>query len=210
MFAHKHHPFAPDILIEFAEKIHDHLDEIHGEVGYINKTAKLYYGHHAFREYYWLKGLAGHNKAGNLRGMVLDKRARGLFNLTVEIGEKLEKVDRVLLIAGWAIELSKSKNYIKQVLDSPTDPATKMQKVCAEVSMATIRALTGVIPAGTHAVASTLLKGVHRIPALQSWSTNINRADLWVNSHYKQITNTDNVVHYINTNTVLNGDWLSR
>jgi len=197
--AHKHDHSAPDVLIEFSETAHNYLDHAHGAAEYITRGAKLYYGHHAFRKYSWLKAAPGLNKVGNLRGMVLDKKARAIFDLTVETGEKLEKFGKVLTLAGWAIELAKSKNYIKQVLDSPGDGADKSQKICAEVSMATIRALTGPVPIATHAVAAMLLRGVHRVHAPQSWEANITRTDLRVKSFYKKWTNTDNVVHYINT-----------
>jgi hypothetical protein len=202
VLAHKGDHSAPDVLIEFADRAHERLDSAHKAAEYINKGAKLYYGHHAFREYHWLRGLPGLNKANNLRGMVLDKRARSLFSLTVDIGEKLEKVGTVLEIAGWAIEIANSKDYIKKVLDSPGGAAAKGQKISAEISMATIRALTGGAPAATHAVATMLLRGVHRVHAPESWGAKINQADLWVNSNYAQITNTDNVVHFINTRCV--------
>jgi len=43
------------------------------------------------------------------------------------MGEKLEKVGEVLTLAGWAIELAKSKNYTNQVLDSQGDAAAKLK-----------------------------------------------------------------------------------
>ena len=69
----KHDRSAPDGLIEFAETAHKHLDHAHGAVEYITKGTKLYYAHHAFQKYSWLKATPGLNKGGNLRGMVLDR-----------------------------------------------------------------------------------------------------------------------------------------
>jgi hypothetical protein len=203
--APKHDHSAPDVLIEFAETTHRLLDNAHGAAEYIVKGAKFYYGQQAFRKYDWLRGAAVLNKAKpkpNLRGMVLNKRARTLFELTVEKGEKLDKFGDVLILAGWAIELVKSKNYLEKVWQSNDNTAAKWQKTSAEISMATVRALTGVVPGASHLVATALLKGVHRAHLPQSWEANITRTDLLVNSYYTKWTNTDNVVNFINTHLV--------
>jgi hypothetical protein len=141
--APKHDHSAPDVLIDFAETTHKLVDNAHSAAEYIIKGAKFYYGHQAFRKYDWLRGAAVLNKAKpkpNLRGMVLNKRARTLFELTVEKGEKLDKFGDVLILAGWAIELAKSKDYLEKVWQSNESTNAKWQKTSAEISMATVRA----------------------------------------------------------------------
>lgn len=203
---HKPHTSSPDVLIEFAEHVHKSLDTGHQVAGYLNKTAKFYYGHQAFREYRWLKGLPVMNKAGNLRGMVLDKRARAIFTFTIETGEKLEKLNKVLLLAQWLIEFAKIRHDIIATVNSSADPSAKLQRICVDVSLAIFRPLVSTVPAATHAVAVILLKGAHRFHLPAALEAKIRSDDMLVDSVYKKITNSDDVIHYINT-TVTERIW---
>ena len=201
-FEHKHDKSIPDIVIEFSEVAHARFDHAHTAADWLVKSAKIYYGERAFRSYSWLKATPKLNKVGDLRGMVLNKKSRALFDLTVETGEKLDKFNKVLVVASWALELAKSKDYIANTLASSNDPATKAQKISAEISLATIRALAGSLPMATHLVAAALTRGVRTVHAPSRWEGAINATDAQVASFYRRWTNTDQVVHYINTHLV--------
>jgi hypothetical protein len=200
-FAFKHDPTIPDVLIEFSEHQHKRLDTAHHIAEWVVRSSKIYYGEHAFRSYSWLKGAPRLNKAGNLRGMVLDKRSRALFELSAEGGEALEAAGKALLIAGWVIELAKSKDYIAATLASRDDKLTKAQKISTAISMATVRTLTGAVPLGVHLVAATLAKGARTVHA-PGTAASIAAFDGKVKSTYDSWTNPDNVVHYVNTHLV--------
>ncbi len=55
------------------------------------------------------------NASGNLRGMVLSKRSRVIYNISSNVAEKFEKYDRALAFAGIIVEIGKDADKIYQI-----------------------------------------------------------------------------------------------
>ena len=141
--------------------------------------------------------------AGNFRGMVVNSKAKAVFELTVKNGEKLERFGNYLAVAGVAVEIAKSHAKIEDILNSKDSASSKSQKLTALGSMAVFKAVGSPIPLVTHFVANSLEKacGIYNLPS--DWKVNIRATDIAVSTTYDQIMDSGNVVHFVNTHLVL-------
>src|ERR1700733_8925705 len=57
----------------------------------VNVVAKVIAASHAFRKYSWLKNAPIKSASGNLRGMVVNARAKVIYDFTLKYGTKIER-----------------------------------------------------------------------------------------------------------------------
>jgi hypothetical protein len=195
---HKHtvHSHHPDVIIETVDAA---LEKTHGAADWSVAGMKAYSGKVAFREYSLLIQLPLKNTAGNFRGMVVNKRARVIYDFTVDAGEVLEKAGTVLFIAGVAIELSKRWGYVTKTINSSDDTSTKAQKLMLTGSTCILSGFASLAPTGTHLLAHAVAKASGVVHSVKPMSNKLNAADANVQSWYKSLTDVDKQVHYINT-----------
>ena len=107
---------------------------------------------HAFREYDWLYKPAL-NSAGNFRGMVISKNWRTVFQVTSDYKETLGNIALIAALAGNIVE---ARSQISTILSGKDSADIKAARMSSQISAIAIRTLTGVVPAGTHILATSL------------------------------------------------------
>jgi hypothetical protein len=205
----KHHS-GLEFAVELGEEAHKAADGIHTFLEYGNKAFQYWNGTRAFRRYSWIMNKPVRNAAGNFRGMVVSKKWRTAYDVTIENAEKLEKFGNYLFLAGVAVDIAKKHEKIGHVLHSNMATSEKVQRLTAMGSMAIFNAVGAPIPGVTHLVAGKLAQACHLAGAPQSWSTNIQAVDIAVRTSYDTLMDSDNVVHYVNTHLVLNDRWIEK
>lgn len=193
----------PDAAIELAEGATKVLRSAGDFAARGNAAVTFYNGMQAFRKYDWLKAAPSLNKSGNLRGMVLDKQARVAFSTSVEFGRKLEIASQYLVLASVAIDIAQKHEDITRIINSNESGGEKAQKLITLGSMSIFKAVSSPIPAVTSLVAKSLEKTCSYFGASEETIINIRAADLAISSSCDQIMDYENVVHFINTNLVI-------
>jgi len=167
---------------------------------------QFFSGSEAFRRYNWLKAVPATNAAGNLRGMVINAKARVVFNYSTRALEKLSKYDKMLVLAGTIIELGKEADHIKAIATSNATTSEKASRLCLIGSMAILRSLTGLAPTATHLVAMSL-EGYVQLAGLatgrgaqaQTVVRTLQAADTRISALYSEVLDADNAYAVINT-----------
>ena len=200
------HPRQPHVVVELADKAQGAIDTSENAL----KGIQFFSGSEAFREYNWLRQAPVLNASGNLRGMVVDKNARVVFNFSSNLLEKLDKYQNALVLASVIIELAKESDRVKAIAASNDSWEAKASKYSLIGSMAILRALTGTVPAAAHIVATSLegYIGIADLATGHSKTTQkmlggLRAADARVTSTYNQVLDADNAYHFINTHLVL-------
>ena len=191
-----------EALVEVGSEIQSALDKVNNTLGWANRGAQLYSGVQAFRKYNWLTNLPGRNSVGNFRGMVIDKDAKMLFDITSKNAELLKLAGDALLLAALALEIAKSVDRAKQILASNDDPAVKGERLSVMTSAVIFRTLGAPIVPGVHLVTRSLVLACGLTNDPKACATTLQGVDAFVNSKYQQITNDDNIVHYIDSQLV--------
>lgn len=193
----------PNFLIDFVEKPVKAAKSIATAGKYLSRGTRIYSGHQAFRQFDMVSGVPALNKSGNLRGMVVNAQARSAFNLAVKFESTAKNLSTGLLLAAWVIEIAKVGPEIWDVWETPGDPLIKIQKTSAQLTMATVRTLTGVIPSGTHVAAVALKNVLEHTGAPQAWSEKVQSFDVAVSRTYTDLTDAEKFRHFINTSLVV-------
>ncbi len=192
----------PHALVEVAAHAHEVIDSIHSKTEKANSAFKFAAGHAAFRKYNWIKATPVLNRAGNLRGVVINARARTAFNFLVKSGEALEFAGKALLIAGVAIEVAKATDRLEAIAHSSGSDSDKAQQFSLAASMIVTRALLSPVVPVTHFVATKAASALRWVHSSDQLIDKVNAADIKVKSYYEAITNDDIVLHAINTHCV--------
>jgi hypothetical protein len=200
---HKHHGTGLDAAIEIGENLHQGAEKVHGKLETGNKAFKFYSGVGAFRKYSWIRNAPIANSAGNFRGMVINSRWKAVYNVTLENAEKLEKAGQYLAIAGVALDIVKQHERISSIMNSRMDNAEKAQHLIALGSMAVFNMVGSPIPLAAHAIAVPLARACNFFQSTQSFAENVTLMDAAVQTSYKQLMDSENVVHYINAHLVI-------
>ena len=148
-------------------------------------------GARAFRDYSWVSSLPAMNSTGNLRGMVLSKSFRTIWNVSTNVGEKLQ-------LASIVIEFAKELSRMQQVWKSDTSVNEKGPRLLFMGSAAILRGVTSVVPEAVHLLALSA-EGYLDIAGAASGSakplelaTTLQSADQWVSSTFQAQWNGEN------------------
>jgi hypothetical protein len=93
----------------------------------------------AFRRFNWLKMEPVLNKSGNLRGMVINKNMRTVFQVSKNVGNSLAVVTAL-------IEMGKEWSRAKAVYKSDMDAIEKYARITNLFGAAILRSVTSVVP----------------------------------------------------------------
>ncbi|QZH75179.1 MAG: hypothetical protein JY451_00645 [Erythrobacter sp.] len=135
---------------EYAGKGHEMIDK----VAQGTKAGGMLAAGQAFRRFDWLAFEPIKNGSGNLRGMVVNKRMRTIFQFTKSIDKHSSK----LAAAGALIEVAKEMDRIQKVMNSNIADSEKYSRALLLGSAAILRSVTSVVP-GAVELASTSARG---------------------------------------------------
>lgn len=93
----------------------------------------------AFRRFNWLKMEPVLNKSGNLRGMVVNKNMRTVFQVSKNVGNKIAVVSAL-------IEMGKEWSRAKAVYNSDMDGLEKYARITNLFGASILRSVTSVVP----------------------------------------------------------------
>jgi hypothetical protein len=184
----------PHFIVELADHAQHALDSTGKAANQIAKSSAL----RAFRATVTESG--SHiphpvlNASGNLRGMVVSKRARVIYYVSSNVAEKFEKYDRALAFAGIIIEIGKEAHKVHRVIHSNLPTGEKWRRGDLIVSTAILRAVTGVVPDAAHVIAKSL-EGYCEIPGLvprwraqsERWVGAIRAADAQIKTTHQKL-----------------------
>jgi len=138
-----------EILSEELETANKRLDYLGNGLSAI----KVFAGTNAFRVYEATTGAIKTNAVGTLQGMVKSAKARTVFRVTSELGEKLEIV---ALLAGLAENLTKAGPEFEAVLTSKDSPALKAIRLQRLAEAVAARTAVGVVTSGVETIYDAL------------------------------------------------------
>jgi hypothetical protein len=119
----------------------------------MNRLVKVYAGKNAFRIYQASRGVIGKNRIGNLQGMVKSAKARTIFQVTSEIGEKLEILS---FLAVFAQNIADAGPEFEAIWDSKDSPARKYVHLTQLADKIGKRTATGMFTAGVSTIYDAL------------------------------------------------------
>jgi len=93
-------------------------------------------GIEAYRKYSWVKDVVDKNKSGNLRGMVINAKAKKIYSFSGKIGSKLALFQ---LSVEFAKQFNTGRKNIDSILSGSDSNSIKASKISAEVSGACAR-----------------------------------------------------------------------
>ena len=99
-------------------------------------------GVEAYRKYSWVRDVVESNKAGNLRGMVINAKARKIYSFSGKVGGKLALFQ---LSLEFAKQFNTGYKNIDNILSGPDSNNVKFSKISAEVSGVCARSLGNVV-----------------------------------------------------------------
>lgn len=137
----------------------------------------------AFRKFDWLTHSPVLNRVGDLRGMVLNARARTVFGVTGKLSAISKVAENVQLVIKIADEAGKSWPQIQEIIDSKDDPSVKFGKLSAQAAGICSRVLvktgTGTVNATTWVMRTA--KHINPIwwtaEAMKPFTGGVNRSD---------------------------------
>ena len=168
-------------VVELSKEASGVLSKISG----VAWSATVISGSEAFRKYDWLRRVPGLNKNDNLRGMVVSRKWRAVFE-PVSRGAKV--IGNVATVASFAAYLGEQYDRIDQIMNSSEDPALKALRLADISGTAAERTLAGMV---TGVVSTVLLsmQGYCRIAGLTN-----QRAQEFSNECVKFLEETDGKV----------------
>jgi hypothetical protein len=194
--------FQPNFVFELADKAHTGIDGAGSAARQLAKSSAL----RAFRATVTLTGShlphPAMNASGNLRGMVISKRARQIYNISSNLAEKFDKYERALALASIIIEIGKESQTIYHLANSEISTGEKVRQSVLIVSTAVLRSVTSVVPGGAHLIAKSL-EGYCQIAGLVSggrlptdkWVGALRRTDIEIKTAHQRIYSPDFLQH---------------
>ncbi len=143
------------------------------------------------------------NASGTLRGMVISRRSRVIYNLSSNVAEKFEKYATALAVAGIVIEIGKDADKIHHLVKSNVSTGEKWRQADLLVSTAILRAVTGVVPDTAHIIAKSL-EGYCQIAGVVSggrapsdkWIGGLRALDVQIKTTHQKLFSPDFVQHF--------------
>lgn len=180
-----------------------------GSITSINKVFRIISGSEAFRTYNWLKNVPATNVAGDFRGMVVNARWRGAYQISNKLADNLEAAGNYIILASLALNLYKNKEAIARILSTKDPSATKAAKLSALTSSMILATIAGVVPAGAHLLALSL-EGYLRLASLASGQKfnssdaikKLAKVDASVRHAYKVVSDGDELYYFLTTHFV--------
>jgi hypothetical protein len=134
------------------------------------------------------------NSSENLRGMVISKRARVIFNFSTNIAQKFQKYDSALGIAGILLEWQKDSHRFQMINQSNVSAFEKYRLYTLTTSAGVLRSVTGVVPTAAHLIAKSL-EGYCEIASIASagrfnakkWEGRLKAADVKISTSHAEI-----------------------
>jgi hypothetical protein len=186
-------------VVELVDKGGKVVDTVDRDV----KMAKLIAASQAFRKYSWLRNAPIQNASDNLRGMVVNAKARMVYDFTVKYGTKIEKFNTFVTIA---VALSDSSEQIYKILRSRDSWLTKTAQLGTQATAVAMNVLTGIVTVPAHAVLSSMsMEGYCEIPdilrgqPLGTCGQTLKAIDASVESTAKQVRDGNNIYIFVNT-----------
>ena len=189
------HTFHSHWIVEFGEKadpVDNALDWAHRGTVQVAKSSAL----RAFRATVLESGIPHPklNASGDLRGMVMSKRSRVIYNLSSNVAEKFDKYDSALSTAGAIIEIWKDAGKIHQAFRSSPSTGEKIRQTDLIVSTAILRSVTGVVPDVYHWLAKSLegycdiagLVSGGRLPT-EKWVGSLRASDVYIKTTHETL-----------------------
>jgi hypothetical protein len=202
-----HHRPCPILqIVHHSEKTLGTVDRRLSQAELGNTAVRAVAGTHAFRDYNAFTNIAATNASGNLRGMVVNAKARAVFRYFSEDSKYMESIKNLGLLAGFAAGIAEASNELERMAHSDEPVALKGARLAKIAGTAAQRALFGAVPAGAHAIYKSLegwcmlaglAGGKIEVGANQCVAT-LNRADHLVQSTFKAVTDTTNQARVIN------------
>lgn len=96
----------------------------------------------AFRSYDWLRLKPLMNASGDLRGMVINARARSVYDFAIKGGNILNNVSTFAAVAS-ALGSVYDESIV--IVNSTDDPMSKAAKLSTQATSAAMRAITGIL-----------------------------------------------------------------
>jgi hypothetical protein len=126
--------------------------------------------------------------------MVLSKRSRAIYHLSSNVTQKFKKYDSALAFAGIIIEIGKDADKLHQISKSNLSTGEKWRQRDLIVSMAILRAVTGVVPDAAHWIAKSLegyceVAGAitgGKVPS-QKWVGGLRALDVQITTTHQQL-----------------------
>ena len=186
--------FQPNFVFELADRAHAGIDGAGSAANQLAKSSAL----RAFRATVTQTGShlshPAMNASGNLRGMVISKRARQIYNISSNLAEKFEKYDRALAFAGIIIEIGKESQTIYHLTKSTLSTGEKLRQSVLIASTAILRSVTGVVPDAAHLIAKSLegycliagLVSGGRLPT-DKWVGGLRKTDFEIKTAHQRI-----------------------
>jgi len=167
----------------------------------VNVAAKSIAASEAFRKYQWLKKMPKLNKAGDLRGMVINAKARVVYDFTVKYGTKLEKFNTFVTVA---VALADSAEQTYDIVQGKDSWDIKAAKLGTQATAVAMNVLTGVVTAPAHALLLSLqgycdMADVLRGQAVGTCGSNLKALDSAIMTSAKQVSDGKNIYTYVNT-----------
>jgi hypothetical protein len=193
-------PTWPHVPIDVEDKI--------DKIGKVNDVTHFVGASQAFRRYKWLADAPALNAAGDLRGMVISRQWKIVFDTTV-------KADKFLgpaaTFASFLVNLQTFRRNIDLITSSSAPWDQKGARISTEVSSIMFRTAFGGIPAGAHGLAVLIEKAAryadaasgHRYGYLTSASGKVHRMDQAITTTFDKITDGNTMYAFIQTHLVL-------
>ena len=169
----------------------------------VNGVVKVISASHAFRQYNWLKSVPVRNVAGNMRGMVLSARWRGVYDFSVKTTEVLEN-HHIAAFASVVVALAESYDEIDAIWQSKEAADIKAAKLSTQATAIAMKVLTGVVTSPSHAVLQALqgygyFVDLAKGKPLGTCGETLKNMDLAIDSAAKQVSDGEQIYLYINT-----------
>ena len=184
-------------LIEVIESGHNGLENAHSIANKTNNVVRIYSGSNAFRNFNWITGAVGLNKSGDLRGMVISKSSRLIYNYAIKSGKYLDMAGNALFIAGVGLEISKQWSSVHSASGT-----FDLQKAMLVPSLAILKVFGGVVATSAHVAAWGVKQGCNLSNCSGESRQLIQDVDYTIETSYQEMFDANKVATYINTNLV--------
>ena len=167
----------------------------------VNVVAKSIAASEAFRKYDWLRKMPIKNSAKNMRGMVINAKARMVYDFTIEYGTKLEKFNTFVTVA---VALADSAEETWDILQSKETWDIKTAKLGTQATAVAMNVLTGIVTAPAHALLLSMqgycdMKDVLGGQAIGTCGSTLKALDSAIMTSAKQVSDGKIIYTFVNT-----------
>jgi hypothetical protein len=167
----------------------------------VNIVAKGIAASHAFRRYDWLNKAPIKNVSNNLRGMVVNGKAKVVYDLTVKYGTTLERVSAFATVA---VALADSFEQIYDIIQSKDSGDVKASKLATQTTAIAMNVLTGTVTAPVHIALRSMqgycdIADLVRGAQIGTCGGTLKAIDAIIESSAKQVSDRNNIYTFVNT-----------